>query len=342
MYYIFNDLQLKLFSKTGVGYIIEDRIPIGLDFPKSQIGFYREHQAACTEAIKEFTHFCCHAQMDDLISKNETWSTIGYSGRYDNVPLYQDNGQIKIALIDLEYFSHIAPTPRQCLKNLETVVTLFPHHADEILQIGEQYIKKLSPEEREKGLHSIETARKNSLQLFQHIYENHVTFLKKNGITTENPTKLVAITSERTEEICRTVDHFLTDHNDWLYEGCLGTSPQEALDDVRKKVPLIVEQIQQFLESAIHKSLHGMNLDVQHVAFSDLPQIRTFFVQHNFNSHIRLRSCVEAQLEKLSFSDKDEKRRFATKLLDHIFSELSGKEIAYFNRSSCLEHIIFC
>lgn len=132
-------------------FIIEEKI--GSNEPKTgaaAIAFYGEHLEGYNQAVKEFTHFLCHADLGDLTDHTGghlpalAMSFDAAYPRFDNVLLYEEKGSYKIGLIDLDEFSlhEKQPDVRTISTAVSTAIKLFPHHAGLIIDEGYKNLPK--------------------------------------------------------------------------------------------------------------------------------------------------------------------------------------------------------
>lgn len=328
-------------SKIHDDFIIEERVPLGLDYLKAQIGFYLEHKESCTQAIQEFTDFCCHAELGDVICTHGDWSCLGISGRYDNVPFFKDKDQIKIALIDLEHFSNWKSNAVEALK---TAVTLFPYHLDEILRVGEKHLQKLTPALKMKALESITATQKKSRQFFKVAYEDHAAFLHKHSISNKNPSELVKLTDERKKELFNKMKSFLRLLDDFsAHAGCLGNDAQQILDNFETRFSLILEKTEQFLQRNVESYIKIMIGDTNEPTTANIACSRTLIFEKTSKPYIALRSTVQSQLDLFQLDREDSKQveALSDAIIDFILNKMKGHEIAFYEGSNHLK-FIFC
>lgn len=214
--------------------LIEERLPIPPQFALGkQVGFYCENQKQMTKAIQEFTELCCKATYGDLIQKDKKNDTKD-TPRYDNIPLFKDaKGKYKIGLIDLEEFS--TKKPSNIVDVMKLMVSLFPKHSDQIIEIGQKHSKDVA-----KKLSEIEKARVSAEQLLKDVYEDHTVFLNKRGISINNPDSfslsLATLKKTRVESLKKVVGEFLIKlHTEGdpsrsvNCKGMLGTNPNDTI-----------------------------------------------------------------------------------------------------------------
>lgn len=118
--------------------LIEQRLPVDCGFWE-QTTLYLNNPEKFTAAIQELTEFCRHAHIGDLINHNNNTGFIQSSGpmiRYDNLPIYLENGVGKIGLIDLE---QLTLTKDLFAPEIATLAQIFPLHIEEILKVAEKY-----------------------------------------------------------------------------------------------------------------------------------------------------------------------------------------------------------
>lgn len=152
-------------------YQIESRLPINThDF--HNIRLYIENQKAFDDVIKELVKVASRYWFTDLIttSNNQLAHLDGGDGRlvrYDNFPLYIENGVGKVGLVDLEamkakYFlldpllfllgkMHESFKGLRYLEPIESLVRMFPYHRDLICSEALKNLIFYSPAEVKKA-----------------------------------------------------------------------------------------------------------------------------------------------------------------------------------------------
>ena len=127
--------KVGILQDRGSGIVIEGLLPIKQFTFTEQLFLYIEQGPLFTNVIREFADFCCSNFLEDLIGGNNhpLQDFINEPcGRYPNVPLYIEEGQGKMGLVDLETFEEGYHS------NFIELVRLFPYHLEDILAIGKQ------------------------------------------------------------------------------------------------------------------------------------------------------------------------------------------------------------
>lgn len=98
-------------------------------------------------------------------------------GRYDNVPMYLENGIGKLGLIDLEVFypEHLS---EDCFRSCQEAIRLFPHHLETIIHAAKKFDSNI-----EKSRKELEEERDCVLEYFNKVYQVHLDFIKEKKLT---------------------------------------------------------------------------------------------------------------------------------------------------------------
>lgn len=102
-----NGYEDIVIPKAGLyrDFIFESKLPITCDI-KRQVGLYVENRNQFTNTAREFTGFLFQSDFHDLLSGRSPYLIFSKIAiRYDNLPLYLEEGRGKIGLVDLEQFS---------------------------------------------------------------------------------------------------------------------------------------------------------------------------------------------------------------------------------------------
>lgn len=123
-------------------FLIEERLPININ-PYHNICTYLENLESFDEAVKDMVHLFFNTYISLLlISKISSTGELFFTGvRYDNIPLYLEDGPDgkvgKIGLIDLERI--MDPSERSDTYKMCVLATIFPYHADIIIEEALEY-----------------------------------------------------------------------------------------------------------------------------------------------------------------------------------------------------------
>jgi len=308
-------------------FIIESRLPIARHNTKEQIGLYIENRKLFTKAIQEFTGFLCQSSLADIIGGGDPYNTLFTTrvGRYDNVPLYLEEGQGKIGFVDLETFSPYDNYEREkewCFYACNTAVVLFPYHLDEIMSAAQKFDPNI--EQYRKYLEQI---KDKTLKCFKLVYEDHLEFIREKRITLEHPLAFEKMGLDGTQQLKKAIGkQLLKEQESWDHEKCLGEEPDKTLACFNEKAfPLILE--------AAYKLIHdklGRNMRTKE-AISSVPElvsIRTLqFVTQNLEGS-KFYDLIHNQLESINIDDA---HVITSIIIDVIFNELVNmKCIAYY------------
>lgn len=197
-----NDYKNLVIPKAKVykNFIVEEKLPIAMKdhWEKEQIGFYTQNRDKFTAVVKEFTGFLYQSTLSDIVRYSVPFYYEGaIVGRYDNVPLYLEEDQGKIGLIDLETFKPKNDfSESESYAKCKSAVCLFPYHFDEIIETAKKFDPDITKYRKE-----LEKHRDVTLQAFEKIYEKHVHFLIENGISIENPSGMIELTADTRNRI---------------------------------------------------------------------------------------------------------------------------------------------
>ncbi|MCF7806688.1 MAG: IQ calmodulin-binding motif-containing protein, partial [Simkaniaceae bacterium] len=181
--------------------LIENRLPIDPYDLKAQLCLYAEHKDKFTEAVKELTHLLCQARLKHITTRYgdgfQLLSERSPIGRYDNLPLFLEDGIGKIGLIDLERFSLETPQVQKHVESAcENLIHLFPHHFDAIMDISKSYCSGIT------FFYALfKTYGDDALHRLHIVYESHLEFILNQGITLTEPQTIVLPAPEQEETI---------------------------------------------------------------------------------------------------------------------------------------------
>lgn len=213
-----------------------------------------------TSAMREFTKLLCQSSFIDItgwIFYSSLSKTI--IGRYDNVALLEGG---KIGLVDLEHFDDkwkSGFSGFNYFQKTADAVCLFPLHLEAIICEVEK-IKSDFKKERQR----LEKLRDKYLKGFQLIYTDHVDFLKKKGISFEEPRKFIQasfsnekLANEIFSEIQRQNKDPFEPFWDYLDEENLEEKQSQFATVFPKFVKLILGFANNFLEMQGGKSINS-------------------------------------------------------------------------------------
>lgn len=331
--------------------LLESRLLITSTHTKRQIGLYVENRDLFTKAVKEFAEFLCRSDFDDLLSGKGSYIENFGTPRFDNLPLYIEDGVGKIGLIDLEGFSPLQnPVSKEVYEQaILTTLAFFPLHFDEIFET----VARLHPPIRD-----IRDHLKNNWQEFvtdkKHwinaVYRTHADFLQRNKVTIANPSKIVPCTESGIERIKQDVEKFLQDRNgDQIFSyflGMLGTNPVETINDFTEKaLPHIISLISEFLAHEIQRNINRFGGPIS--SLTDLAYVRTIEIDTGSSEK---KTCVDKIHSHLTMFllNREKRLELGRSLFNEILSCLAtehGAEggIVYYNPSFGVpQACIFC
>jgi hypothetical protein len=238
-------------------FLIEDRLSISSDrFVNMQR--YIEHPQAFDEAIHEMTCLFSKACLTDLVASqiHPISNIVGDTIRYDNIPLYIENGVGKIGLIDLE---HIYYQPFTSYFNRwttyqsppEILARIFPYHVDMIIEQSKQLNMQFN-EDR------VRCFAKDGLEFLQKGYIDHLNWLRQKEITPQNFNQVFEVTPDRIEMIIQNLTQKISRKNvSCLTPEIINSSVQDIISDIEKVL----------LDTKTLESPSAVNTDAALIAF---------------------------------------------------------------------------
>lgn len=274
-------------------FIIESRIPFKSNNTIQQIGLYCENREKFTQVAKEFVRLLCFGETKDFVGNTESvFSRLAEKGlqpRFDNIPIYIENGIGKMGLVDTEDFTPrtTKPTTSEVLTAVNWALRVFPFHKDAIVEEA----LKVDPEIA-NHMKDIDAYQQSGEEYYQLMYEGHKDFLNARGIDPAHAAQPVEVKAERREQVKQIlypeIVSFLTDYNQ-----------SEDFPITPEREQKIRQCLQQHADTLIDYMLAMVNdkLASEHKAISSktaqeelsLPQIatcRTF--------HLKLREAYDA------------------------------------------------
>lgn len=194
------------------GFIIESKLPIIMyktraEMTKAQIGLYMENHEKFSLAVQEFTRFLHQTSLFDIVGGKNPYAPFSETplGRYDNLPLYLQNDQGKIGLIDLDGFRvDENPDTREYFSKCKNLVHLFPLHLEEIFVEATQFDPGIKD-----FYEQLEAESEKALAGFRLICEDYSTLITKESIELEKNPLFVKVESDRLDKIKDAIEEFL-------------------------------------------------------------------------------------------------------------------------------------
>ncbi len=330
-------------AKVYKNFTIEKRLPIDEIKTKEQIGLYIENRNLFTPAVQEFTEFLCQASIFDIQGgSSNPFEEIHELPlpRYDNIPLYIENGQAKIGLIDLERFeNYISDFDGDwCFHQCVTAITFFPYHLDEIISAAE----KFDPNIRLYRAH-LEKYRDKALKFCKTVYENHSNLIQQKGITTQDPFIFKKVDPSRIEDLKKSIETELRNRDG--NTGWLGADPDKTISSFNEKAfPHFLEVTYKMIDDMLRYNMQEFTKKNRAISSHiDLLSLRTLGItQYYIDSNIY--NLVADHLSMFQFESVFEPTEFIYLVIDTIFKELErGGEIAYYNpRFGGYTRLVFC
>ena len=325
-------------------FLVEKRLPIEpkIDI-REQMIFYAQHRDQLTEAVREFTALGVHASWSDLAGNSKhPFEELSKAplGRYDNVPLYIENNQGKIGLVDLEYFS--LNTAEQKSSSWIDAIYLFPYHFEDILSVVKQFNPGIE-EYREE----LENRRDEALKRFHLLYHGHLSFTQQKGITVNDPTAFPRLEPARIEQIKLALEEVLRKEleSGWVKLSS-GREVDEAIRDFNQnKFPQVMEALHALIPAMLRDRLKWKSERGSVATIEKFLSIRTLEVD-SFSNRL-----MDDEIDFPKFEMFDENiygsGHLRNTLFETLFKELQkGGEIFYYNPSLGVgghaRHFILC
>lgn len=333
-------------ARIHENFIIESRLPLLKHDWKAQIGFYLDHIEELTKAVEEFTGFLCQASLGDITveGKQSDYSTLSKVpvGRYDNVPMYLENGIGKLGLIDLEVFypEHLS---EDCFRSCQEAIRLFPHHLETIIHAAKKFDSNI-----EKSRKELEEERDCVLEYFNKVYQVHLDFIKEKKIDITDPAKFADISELRKEMIREAVVKYMLQDSE-----CRALRETSDLDLAiktfnEKGFSKIFNMTLNFISFHLKFNIESLGGKEKIFSYPELLSARTLMFHPGSSIYplSDLQKNIGKKLRMFTWKNKCERFDFARLLVRAILNELvNSKEIAYnnprFGRAEEI-HCIFC
>lgn len=324
--------------------LIESRLPISAHDFKEQMGLYVENLDLFNSAVREFTGFCCRVSLTDLVAVPLDDSLYYYEelsqvpmGRYDNVPVFIEDGEGKIGLIDLE---SLEPLPTRSIetqnvwdehikRSCSDIICLFPYHFDAILEEA----AKVCPE-IEDLREFLEEVRSNALKRFELTYVGHKQCVQSKGITLQNPHEFVRREIREKEKLENAVRALLE-------EKLLSEGFETAFSEFKEQVLLAALDAAYAFISALLTSNLANQAEI--TSWEQLLLGRSLEFNEHFEQYEVFYKAVLSRLDTFAFKNVAAKRALVSELLKLLLQALAENgEIAYYNSNAGMGQCIFC
>lgn len=311
-------------------FIIESKLPLHAHSTKGQIGLYIENRKRFTPAVKEFVGFLCQSTFNDITGNRDPYGILCNTpvGRYDNIPLYIEEDQGKIGLIDLEQFHPGCDKSSKdwCFFKCRDAVHLFPLHLKEILSEAKKFDPKIKKYQRK-----LKEEQKEALKRFK-IIEDHLNFINKKGITAQNPLKFEKLGLEKIEELKSNVERKLRKEHEkgWYFKGFLGEDPNVALTNFNEKTfPHLLEATYILINDNLESNKKKFE-KATITSKAELISLRTFEFKMDYKFALSLNQHLS--MFNLDHDKGEEIVHFTHILLDITLKEMEkASVIAYYN-----------
>ncbi len=334
--YQFQSLTIPNVRVEGI-YLVEERLPIKNDGYQSQMELYYKHRELFTNAIEEFTTFLCFWSYSDLLNKLSSWAYLSEIEvpRYDNTPLFLQNGKGEMGLVDMEHFSlginyeKRLEDPEIIFHACRTALIFFPFHFDSIFKMGYSHNSEIINRKQD-----LEEIQKKSLAYFEKIVGNHNRFLVEKGISLVNCSKIVEPDNQTKLEIIAELQNDLLEFNfsktysndeKWIsdlkhaFEAIDIRSQTNLLK--QKIFPLLIEQTLAFNKTWFKKALEENSQKEKNFP-TELLELRTVYLRM-----YELKPLINKKLSQFEFFKKNSHDHFTEWCIDSIYRLLIEKKI---------------
>lgn len=299
-------------------FFVESRLPLPNRIEIiEQIGLYCENFEKFEETAKQFMHFICLCELDDIIGDNLN-ALVSFSqvdlARYDNVCLYLEEGKGKAGLVDLEFFDI------QCKKDTsdwlvdrcKTAITFFPYQLDLIISEARQIDSTI-----DLSAYELKQHRQEVLTYYDKVYYQHAAFVKEKRISLTNPIVFPEISKERKEGIGREVIAVLLERFKDSHSIAL------IIPQIKEHFSDVFDALLATVDIAAKKNLRGRENLI--ASPFELPSLRTVIFTID-----RLGFCLNEKMPSVRKIDL-----FPEVFIDLIFYELKkGGDICDYSRNS--------
>lgn len=318
--------------------LIESRVPITEFEIRNSIGLYIENLDKFDQAAAELTLFLCDSTIQDLIGGAECiWNSLSKTStpRFDNLCIYLEDGIGKIGLIDLEKLSMF---PGPCQDACRIAFSFFPFHFDIIMNTAKTFdpsIEKLRP--------TLEKEKNEILQFFNNVYINHRDFLRRSGISLENPTQPKQLTEERRQKIVDAAKNKLLSIMDDPQFGddfkiLLGEEHEETLNQFAKSCYEMIDKMMDSLRNELTRKVKDFGVITSPI---QLCQARALILRHGYRNRQYEKFVEQGHLNMLKCPTSD-KWYIMEKVRLEMFKEMqAGGDIALYVEDAESAEIFF-
>lgn len=217
-------------------FIIEEKLPLKEKSQKEQIGLYSENANKFSLAVREFTGLLFETIYCDILTHSHPYRQEIPLARYDNIPLFIEDGVGKIGLVDLEEVSvrEEEISEQDAIQIYRTAVSLFPLHSMDIHAAFQGKLPHISLVRKELKQYIDEV-----LANFYSVYKNHRDFLERKGINS----KIYPLRLERQKDLKElakdslVAQQFLEEMIEKMTESCGSINTQNlSISDVCNRV----------------------------------------------------------------------------------------------------------
>ncbi len=235
-------------------FLFETRLPIAAEDTKEQIGLYIENKDLFTKAVRELTSFFCQSFIDDVLGgTRDPYNTLSETpmARYDNICLYIEAGEGKLALVDLQHFRRLQKDEREwrCVGACKKAISFFPYHLEEILEVAKQFDPNIDNQKKE-----LEEIQEGILKRFEIAYISHAQFLTDRTITIANLDEGIVIKDDQWQAIEKKIVEFIREVINKKYQGIdpkvLNLS-QEELNECKQEIAGVRDLLTTFFKESI-------------------------------------------------------------------------------------------
>jgi len=325
-------------------FIIETRLPIKENHLLEQMALYLEHWGKFTKPIKEFAGLQFQTTFPDLtgplygyfqsLSEIPLGSRIG---RFDNVPLYLEDDEGKIGLVDLEHFSLNSKSSLKysIVEKCSVLIILFPYHLDTILEVAKHFDPNI-----EQKSEIFEKEKIQSLKFFENTYGRYLHYLKEKGIDLDNPDKFPLISEDRKNELTDKLAGFylsLAGLYFGLDDAVEFVDTTDSLSSFKKVFPEILDLIHSRIAELLKSNIAAQSKKMDISSYARLMDARTIVVMpkemrrnEGLGKDAELQKQIAAKLDMFKFGDDYRKKDFIIDLVKIVLTEFSRREIAHY------------
>lgn len=293
-------------------FLVEKRLPIS---PNDYInmGRYIDHPEAFDAAIRELTGLFSQVGIRDIVDKDQCFfpikNIVGDIVRYDNLPLYIEDGVGKIGLIDLEgvFDRPLSEFPDRT-DEIMILARIFPYHIEIILNEAKKRAMRFDES-------AVRSRAEQGCKFLKEGYIDHLQWLRQRGVTPQNAKQaFFEVHPSRMDKIIKTAVQKLQSEE---------RPPELIAESVRD----IVSRARQILnEDKLGLRTHKVDTDAEMVSYRSVTFSRKDLQRPKmYNDNWDVIETEENHWDKWDYKDRDQ-------LCMCIFGELvCGGELYFYD-----------